>query len=106
MMKCLKLLEGKHDFSSFKAAGSSVSSTERVIMTTEITRVEEDTRLITVEANGFLRHMMRNIIGTLVDVGSGKLTEEGFSEVVSARNRQQAGMTAPARGLCLLEVRY
>lgn len=106
MVKCLKLLEGRHDFSSFQAAGSGVRSSERVIMATEITRVGEDTRLITIEANGFLRHMMRNIIGTLVDVGSGKLTEEGFSRVVSARNRQQAGMTAPARGLCLLEVRY
>ncbi len=106
MVKCLKLLEGRHDFSSFQAAGSSVRSTERVVMATEITRVGEDIRLITIEANGFLRHMMRNIIGTLVDVGSGKLTEEGFFGVVSARNRQQAGMTAPARGLCLLEVRY
>ncbi len=106
MVKCLKLLEGRHDFASFQAAGSSVRSTERVVMATEITRVGEDIRLITIEANGFLRHMMRNIIGTLVDVGSGKLTEEGFFGVVSARNRQQAGMTAPARGLCLLEVRY
>ena len=106
MVKCLQLLEGRHDFSSFQAAGSGVRTTERVVMATEITRVGEDTRLITIEANGFLRYMMRNIIGTLVDVGSGKLTEEGFSRVVSARNRQQAGMTAPARGLCLLEVRY
>jgi tRNA pseudouridine38-40 synthase len=106
MVKCLKLLEGRHDFSSFQAAGSSVRSTERVVLATQITSVGEYTRLITIEANGFLRHMVRNIIGTLVDVGSGKLTEEGFSAVLAARNRQQAGMTAPARGLCLLEVRY
>lgn len=106
MAKCLKLLEGRHDFSSFQAAGSSVRSTERIVLATEITSVGEYTRLITIEANGFLRHMVRNIIGTLVDVGSGKLTEEEFSAVLAARNRQQAGMTAPARGLCLLEVRY
>jgi tRNA pseudouridine38-40 synthase len=106
MAKCLKLLEGRHDFSSFQAAGSSVRSAERVVLATEITSAGEDTRLITIEANGFLRHMVRNIIGTLVEVGSGKLTEEGFSAVLAARDRQQAGMTAPARGLCLLEVRY
>jgi len=106
MVKCLKLLEGRHDFSSFQAAGSSVRSTERVVLATEITAVGEYTRLITIEANGFLRHMVRNIVGTLVDVGSGKHAEEVFSAVLAARNRQQAGMTAPARGLCLLEVRY
>jgi tRNA pseudouridine38-40 synthase len=106
MAQCLRLLEGKHDFSSFQGAGSSVRSTERVILATEITSLGDDTRLITIEANGFLRHMVRNIVGTLVDVGSGKLTEEGFSAVLAARDRQQAGMTAPARGLCLFEVRY
>jgi tRNA pseudouridine38-40 synthase len=106
MVKCLKLLEGRHNFSSFQAAGSNVRSTERVVLATEITAVGEYTRLIIIEANGFLRHMVRNIVGTLVDVGSGKLTEEVFSAVLAARNRQQAGMTAPARGLCLLEVRY
>ena len=106
MAKCLKLLEGKHDFSSFQAAGSRVRSTERVVLATDITTVGDATRLITIEANGFLRHMVRNIVGTLVDVGSGKLSEEGFSAVLAARDRQQAGMTAPARGLCLLEVRY
>ena len=106
MVKCLKLLEGRHDFASFQAAGSSVRSTERIVLATEISSVGEYTRLITIEANGFLRHMVRNIIGTLVDVGSGKLTEEGFCAVLAARSRQQAGMTAPARGLCLLEVRY
>jgi tRNA pseudouridine38-40 synthase len=106
MAKCLKLLEGRHDFSSFQAAGSSVRSTERVVLATEITSIGEHTRLIAIEANGFLRHMVRNIVGTLVDVGSGKLTEEGFYAVLAARDRQRAGMTAPARGLCLLEVRY
>jgi len=103
---CLKLLEGRHDFSSFQAAGSAVRSSERVVLATEVSSVDEHTRLIAIEANGFLRHMVRNIIGTLVDVGAGKLTEEGFSAVIAARDRQQAGMTAPARGLCLLEVRY
>ena len=106
MMKCLKLLEGRHDFSSFQAAGSTARCSEREVLATEITTVGEHTRLITIEANGFLRHMVRNIVGTLADVGSGKLTKEGFFAVLADCNRQQAGMTAPARGLCLLEVRY
>ena len=106
MLQCLKLLEGRHDFSSFQSAGSSVRSPDRVVLAAEITSLEEHTRLITIEANGFLRHMVRNIVGTLADVGSGKLTKEGFFAVLAACNRQQAGMTAPARGLCLLEVRY
>ena len=106
MLQCLKLLEGRHDFSSFQSAGSSVRSPDRVVLAAEITSLEEHTRLITIEANGFLRHMVRNIVGTLVDVGSGRLREEEFCAVLAARNRQQAGMTAPARGLCLLGVRY
>ena len=106
MERCLKLLEGRHDFSSFQATGSSVRSSERIVFSTGIPPVHELVRVITIEANGFLRHMVRNIVGTLVEVGRGKLTVEGFSGVVAARDRKQAGMTAPARGLCLGQVRY
>jgi len=103
---CLKLLEGKHDFASFQATGGNVRNTEREVFSTGIGSVNEHLWAITVEANGFLRHMVRNIVGTLAEVGRGKLTEEGFSAVVAARDRKQAGMTAPARGLFLMEVRY
>ena len=106
MEKCLKLLEGVHDFSSFQAAGSKVRNAERIVLSTGISPADRNTWVINVEANGFLRHMMRNIVGTLVDVGKGKLTEDEFSEIVAARDRKKAGMTAPARGLCLVEVRY
>jgi tRNA pseudouridine38-40 synthase len=106
MEKCLKLLEGTHDFSSFQAAGSKVRHAERIVLNTGISPADKNTWVIIVEANGFLRHMMRNLVGTLVDVGKGKLTEDEFSEVVAARDRKKAGMTAPARGLCLVEVRY
>ena len=106
METCLKSLEGRHDFSSFQATGSSVRSSERVVLSTEIPPAGELMRVITIEANGFLRHMVRNIVGTLVEVGRGKLTVEGFAAIVAARDRKQAGMTAPARGLCLVEVRY
>ena len=106
MERCLKLLEGKHDFSSFRATGSNVRSSERIVLSTGIAPAGEDIQAITIEANGFLRYMVRNIVGTLVEVGRGKLTAEEFSAIVAACDRKQAGMTAPARGLCLLEVRY
>ncbi len=106
METCLKLLEGKHDFASFQATGSSVRNSEKVVFSTRIAPAGNHLWTITTEANGFLRHMVRNIVGTLVAVGREKLTVEEFSTIVAARDRKQAGMTAPARGLCLTEVRY
>lgn len=106
MERCLKLLEGRHDFASFKGAGSGVRSSERRVFSTKIKPGDNCLWVITIEADGFLRHMVRNIVGTLVDVGRGKLTQEGFTSVLAAGDRKQAGMTAPARGLCLHEVRY
>ena len=106
MEKALPFFLGRHDFSSFQATGSSVRSSERVVLSTGIPPTGKLIWVIAIEANGFLRHMVRNIVGTLVEVGRGKLTVEGFSAIVAARDRKQAGMTAPARGLCLVEVRY
>jgi tRNA pseudouridine38-40 synthase len=106
MERCLKILEGRHDFASFQATGSSVRNSEREILSTRIDAAANHLWVIHIEANGFLRHMVRNIVGTLVEAGRGKLSEEGFTEVLTARDRKQAGMTAPARGLCLVEVRY
>jgi tRNA pseudouridine38-40 synthase len=59
-----------------------------------------------IEAGGFLRHMVRNIVGTLVDVGKGKIPEEDMVRIIEARDRREAGQAAPARGLCLMEVKY
>ena len=106
MERCLKSLEGRHDFASFKGAGSAVRSTERRVFSTKIKSEDQCLWVISIEADGFLRHMVRNIVGTLVDVGRGKLTQEGFATILAAGDRKQAGMTAPARGLCLQEVRY
>jgi tRNA pseudouridine38-40 synthase len=106
MNRCLKLLEGKHDFASFQATGSRVSHSERVVFSAGIEQTAKHLWTITMEADGFLRHMIRNIVGTLVEVGRGKLNEADFSAILAARDRKQAGMTAPARGLCLREVRY
>jgi tRNA pseudouridine38-40 synthase len=59
-----------------------------------------------IDAEGFLRYMVRNIVGTLVDVGLGKITAADFKRILDARDRSQAGVTAPARGLTLLKVNY
>jgi len=106
MEVCLRSLEGRHDFSSFQAAGSGVRSRERTVLSVAILPLADEVWAIKISADGFLRHMVRTMVGTLVDVGRGKLAEEEFAAVFAARDRRRAGMTAPARGLCLLEVQY
>jgi tRNA pseudouridine38-40 synthase len=104
--KSLKFLEGRHDFASFQATGSSVRNTERTVLSTAVAACPEDIWCIQIAADGFLRHMVRTIVGTLVEVGRGKLSHEEFVALLAARDRKRAGMTAPARGLSLVEVRY
>ena len=60
----------------------------------------------TIEADGFLKHMVRNIVGTLAEVGRGKISVQDFERILGARDRRQAGITAPAQGLFLVEVKY
>jgi tRNA pseudouridine38-40 synthase len=106
VLECLPMLVGTHDFSAFMAAGSSVRSTERNIYRAEMSRPDLDHWVFLFEANGFLRHMVRNLVGTLVDVGRGKLSPDGFMKVMHSKDRRRAGMTAPAHGLFLVDVRY
>ena len=97
---------GHHDFKAFEGAGSPRTTTTRHVMAADL--VEADNRLLTfrIEADGFLRFMVRNIVGTLVDVGLGKTLPAEFKQIQKSRDRTRAGATAPARGLCLMEVRY
>jgi tRNA pseudouridine38-40 synthase len=107
-------LVGRHDFSSFQVAGSDVSTTERTIIAARVDVNPPPVggvahgRLVTVEieADGFLRHMARSLVGTLVEVGQGRRSPEDLSSVLEARDRSQAGATAPARGLFLMRVTY
>jgi len=62
--------------------------------------------VFSIEADGFLRHMARNIVGTLVDVGLGKISPQAFEDILISKDRRQAGITAPAHGLFLREVKY
>lgn len=106
MRACLGTLLGVHDFSAFMAAGSSVSSTERRMLQTGLEQPDPDHLVFTFEADGFLRYMVRNLVGTLVEVGRGKRGPEEFSLILAGGDRKSAGMTAPAHGLYLLAVHY
>jgi tRNA pseudouridine38-40 synthase len=105
MRKAMHMLLGQHDFSSFQSTGSPVASPVRVMTGCGLRR-EGDIIRLWFEANGFLRKMVRSAVGTLVEVGLGKLTTQGFSEILSARDRGKAAATAPPNGLFLVEVRY
>ncbi|MFQ5666025.1 MAG: tRNA pseudouridine(38-40) synthase TruA [Candidatus Binatia bacterium] len=98
-------LLGEHDFSAFQAAGGAVAHPVRRVLRSEL---DQNDQLITytVEATGFLRHMVRNIVGTLVEVGTADRPSNDLSRVLEARDRALAGRTAPARGLCLTQVNF
>lgn len=106
MQEAGKALIGTHDFSSFVGGKNETDSTVRNLMHLAVERVNEDFISIEVEANAFLRHMVRNIVGTLVDVGWGKMGADQLKGVLNARDRSAAGITAPPQGLYLIEVKY
>lgn len=107
----LPALLGKHDFSSFEDSGSSARHAVRTLSRVALVRdppAEHET-WIEVEGDGFLKQMVRNIVGTLVEIGRagpGREPLAWMSEVIAARNRRAAGPTAPASGLCLVRVDY
>ena len=106
MAECLRMIEGKHDFSSFRNTGSNTRSPVRTVLKQGIERNEDGLITITLSADGFLRQMVRNIVGTLVEAGRGKITPADFKEILAARDRSKAGPTAPPQGLYLVEVDY
>ncbi|HIJ58975.1 MAG TPA: tRNA pseudouridine(38-40) synthase TruA [Deltaproteobacteria bacterium] len=103
---CVSLLKGTHDFSSFKSTGSGTTDPVRSVLLAEINGSESGVVRIVIEADGFLRHMVRNIVGTVVEAGLGKINPKRFKEVIALRNRQLAGVKAPPQGLFLVKVRY
>ncbi|MBP8644605.1 MAG: tRNA pseudouridine(38-40) synthase TruA [Syntrophobacteraceae bacterium] len=106
IFESLKLLTGSHDFAAFMASGGSVRCTERELTQASVEQPDPEHLMFTFEANGFLRHMVRNLVGTLVEVGLGKRMPEEISSILAAKDRRAAGMTAPAHGLYLVSVRY
>lgn len=105
MREACGYLCGTKDFSAFCAAGSSVKDFTRTITAADIKK-KGDIIEFTVTGNGFLRNMVRIIVGTLIEVGRGKMSPEEFGAVIDSRNRKNAGMTMPAHGLYLEEVFY
>ncbi len=99
-------LTGEHDFSCFCATGCDIKNRIRTLGNITIDQRENGVLEITVESSGFLRHMVRNIVGTLVDVGRGKLQPEDIPEIIAGGDRKKAGVAAPAHGLFLKEVKY
>ncbi|MEA3486587.1 MAG: tRNA pseudouridine(38-40) synthase TruA [Thermodesulfobacteriota bacterium] len=105
MRKTAILLKGKRDFSSFCASGCDSENHVRMVIDTSVD-IKGDMVSFTIEADGFLRYMVRNIVGLLVDVGRGGVTPARFKEIMDAMDRTEAGITAPPQGLFLREVRY
>lgn len=109
MERAGQLLVGKHDFASFQSTGSPRDCTVRTITDVRVGQggaEEDDLIWIDVSGDGFLYNMVRNIVGTLVDVGAGRRPVEWISEVLAACDRKAAGQTAPAQGLMLIEVHF
>jgi tRNA pseudouridine38-40 synthase len=96
---------GRRDWSSFRNAGSVEGSAVRTVTRLDITRDGEYV-LVDVEGDGFLYKMVRNLVGTLLEVGRGKRRPEELPEILEAKDRRRAGPTASPRGLTLVEVRY
>ena len=105
MRATIACLLGEHDFTSFRAAGCDAAHPIRKIYRTTLERRGE-LLVFTIEATAFLRHMVRNLVGTLVEVGKGERTSQAFADLLEARDRIKAGKTAPPHGLYLLEVKY
>jgi tRNA pseudouridine38-40 synthase len=108
MDSAAQLLQGRHDFAAFggsTAGAEHETSTVRTLIRLHCWR-DGDRLLIDAAADGFLPHMVRNLVGTLVHVGMGQWTGEQVAEILASRDRRRAGVTAPALGLCLTNVWY
>jgi tRNA pseudouridine38-40 synthase len=128
MARAARLLEGTHDFAAFQAAGGEAATTGRTIMSSCVRSSSDEENepgsnqknepglpgrtgrggviAYDVKADGFLRHMVRTIVGSLVEVGRRRRPAEWINEVLASRDRARAGQTAPASGLFLVSVDY
>ncbi|MBW2714978.1 MAG: tRNA pseudouridine(38-40) synthase TruA [Deltaproteobacteria bacterium] len=106
MAKAAEAFLGSHDFAALQAAGSDVESTVRTLERLDVEREPPGELVFWVQGDGFLRHMVRNLVGTLLEVGSGRRSIESMGELLACGDRRRAGPTAPAAGLTLVQVFY
>lgn len=106
MRRGARLLTGEKDFSSFRAVGCESPHAIRNIENITIDRTQDGLLKIKVKGNAFLRHMVRIMVGTLITLGRGKITVAELKEIVEAKDRTTAGITAPPQGLFLKKVEY
>jgi tRNA pseudouridine38-40 synthase len=107
MSKVATELIGVHDFKAFqaKSAFSKIQDTVRTIKKIKVYKKGRFIYII-IEANGFLHNMVRNIVGTLLDIGRGALPKNSIKHILRSKDRKKAGPTAPAKGLTLIKVKY
>ena len=105
MNQAAQLLIGTKDFKSFASAADRRESSVRTIFHCDVT-AEDKWIYINVEGDGFLYNMVRNIVGTFVDIGQGRWKPEKINEILEAKNRTAAGRLAPPQGLCLMWIKY
>jgi tRNA pseudouridine38-40 synthase len=96
---------GNHDFAAFQATGCAATTTCRTVFSVEV-HCHDGQLLIDVRGSGFLKNMVRIMVGTLVDVGRGRLAPDQVGTILKGKQRCEAGLTAPAQGLCLMDVWY
>lgn len=108
MERALHYIEGTHNFKSFTKTDEEKDTYERTIIKTSIVRDKKDIDKITISivGNGFMRYMVRNIVGVLIEIGEGKRRSEDILKILKAESRIEAGKTAPANGLYLNDVFY
>jgi len=106
MKKAAEHFEGTYDFRGFMASGSSVKDTIRTIEKVQVKKREDGKIIFNFTGNGFLYNMVRIMVGTLLDVGVGKIKPEEIPSIIKSKDRTKAGKTVPAQGLYLVEVYY
>jgi tRNA pseudouridine38-40 synthase len=106
MQEASQAIPGEHDFAAFRSARSLNHTTVREITTALWRRVDDQTLVFEIDGKGFLRYMVRSLVGTIVEIGRGQRPVDDIARLLSAPDRSQAGRTAPARGLFLMKVEY
>src|SRR5699024_9889122 len=106
MQEACKVFEGTHDFTSFSSAKSTVKGEKtRTLYTVKCERIGEEIQF-TIRGNGFLQHMVRIIVGSILEVGRGDLEVADITRILAEKDRREAGVTIPPEGLYLWQVYY